>query len=109
MKKSKKVKPRRPDPTRPNKDIVDMSINGGDSNIKRVKSVKYQILENMKDETEYIASRVGKAFHITRRRALEKLTELEDEGLVKSIYDLCSFEDNQGGTTVAKARIFTKI
>jgi D-ribose pyranose/furanose isomerase RbsD len=111
MKKGKKKesKPKRFDPIRPNKDVIDMSINGGDSNIKRVKSVKYQILEQMEVETEYIASRVGKAFHITRRRALEKLTELEDEGLVKSIYDLCSFEDGKGGTTVAKARIFSKI
>ena len=109
MKKSKKSKPKRFDPIRPNKDVVDMSINGEGSNIKRVKSVKYQILEQMEVETEYIASRVGKAFHITRRRALEKLTELEDEGLVKSIYDLCSFADGKGGTTVAKSRIFSKI
>ena len=105
----KKVKPRRSDPIRPNKDVVDMSINGEGSNIKRVKSVKYQILEQMEVETEYIASRVGKAFHITRRRALEKLTELEDEGFVKSVYDLCRFEDDKGGFTVAKARIFSKI
>ncbi|HAT69549.1 MAG TPA: hypothetical protein DCS22_03530 [Flavobacteriaceae bacterium] len=109
MRKSKKSKPKRFDPIRPNKDVIDMSINGEDSNIKRVKSVKYQILENMEVGTEYIASRVGKAFHITRRRALEKLTELEDEGLVKSIYDLCSFADGKGGNTVAKSRIFSKI
>ena len=86
-----------------------MSINGEGSGVKRVKSVKYQILEHMKEGKEYIASKVGRVFHITRRRALEKLTELEDEGLVKSIYDLCRFEDEKGGFTVAKARIFSKI
>ena len=105
----KKSKPKRFDPIRPNKDIIDMSINGKDSHIKRVKAVKYQILENMEANEDYIASVIGKAFHITRRRALEKLTELEDEGLVKSIYDLCSFADGKGGTTVAKSRIFSKI
>ena len=88
---------------------IDISINGKDSRIKRVKSVKYQILEAMEEGKEYIPSVVGKAFDITRRRALEKLTELEDEGLVKSIYDLCSFDDGKGGTTVAKSRIFSKI
>ena len=109
MKKSKKVKPRRSDPIRPNKDVIDMSINGEGSGVKRVKSVKYQILEHMGEEKEYIASKVGRVFHITRRRALEKLTELEDEGFVKSVYDLCRFEDEKGGFTVAKARIFSKI
>ena len=62
---------------------IDISINGKDSRIKRVKSVKYQILEQMEEGKEYIPSVVGKAFDITRRRALEKLTELEEEGLVK--------------------------
>ena len=85
---------------------VDISINGKDSRIKRVKSVKYQIFEEMEEGKEYIPSVVGRAFNITRRRALEKLTELEEEGLIKSIKDLCSFDDGKGGTTVAKARIF---
>ena len=107
--KKKESKPKRFDPSRPNKDVINMSINGEDSGVRRVKSVKYQILEHMKGDEEYIASKVGRAFHITRRRALEKLTELEDEGLVKSIYDLCSFDDGKGGTTVAKSRIFSKI
>jgi len=85
---------------------IDISINGKDSRIKRVKSVKYQILEAMEEGKEYIPSVVGKAFDITRRRALEKLDELEHEGLVKSIKDLCRFEDEKGGFTVARARIF---
>ena len=85
---------------------IDISINGKDSRIKRVKSVKYQILEEMEEGKEYIPSVVGKAFYITRRRALEKLTELEEEGLVKSIKDLCSFADEKGNVTVARARIF---
>ena len=107
--KKKESKPKRFDPIRPNKDVIDMSINGEDSNIKRVKSVKYQILENMEVGTEYIASRVGKAFHITRRRALEKLTELEEEGLLQSTYDLLRFEKSDGSFSVAKTRIFSKI
>ena len=85
---------------------IDISINGKDSRIKRVKSVKYQIHEKMEEGKEYIPSVVGKAFDITRRRALEKLTELEEEGLVKSIKDLCSFADEKGNVTVARARIF---
>jgi hypothetical protein len=85
---------------------VDISINGKDSRIKRVKSVKYQIFEEMEEGKEYIPSVVGRAFNITRRRALEKLTELEEEGLIKSIKDLCSFEDEKGDITVARARIF---
>ena len=88
---------------------IDISINGKDSNIKRVKSVKYQILEQMEEGEEYIASVIGRAFHIKRRRALEKLDELEEEGLVKSVKDLCRFEDDKGGFSVAKARIFSKI
>ena len=85
---------------------IDISINGKDSRIKRVKSVKYQILEAMEEGKEYIPSVVGKAFDITRRRALEKLDEVEHEGLVKSIKDLCSFADEKGNITVARARIF---
>ena len=94
------------DPIRPNKDTIDMSINGEDSNVKRVKAVKYQIFEKMEEGKEYIPSAVGRAFHITRRRALEKLDELEHEGLIKSVKDLCSFADDEGNVTVARARIF---
>ena len=107
--KKKAKKPKRFDPIRPNKNVIDMSISGEDSAIKRTKSVKYQILEQMKEGEEYIASVIGRAFHIKRRRALEKLDELEEEGLVKSVKDLCRFEDDKGGYTVAKARIFSRI
>ena len=88
---------------------IDISINGKDSRIKRVKSVKYQILEAMEEGKEYIPSVVGKAFDITRRRALEKLTELEEEGLLQSTYDLLRFEKSDGSFSVAKTRIFSKI
>ena len=60
--KKKESKPKRFDPIRPNKDVINMSINGEDSGVRRVKSVKYQILEHMKGDEEYIASKVGRAF-----------------------------------------------
>ena len=88
--------------------IDDMAINQDDG-IKRVTSVKYQIFESMKEGQEYVASKVGKTFHITRRRALEKLTELEEEGLLQSTYDLLRFEKSDGSFSVAKTRIFSKI
>ena len=70
---------------------------------------KYQIFEKMNEGQEYVASKVGKTFHITRRRALEKLTELEEEGLLQSTYDLLRFEKSDGSFSVAKTRIFSKI
>tara|TARA_Y100000310_G_C20606438_1_gene775723 strand:+ start:1158 stop:1496 length:339 start_codon:yes stop_codon:yes gene_type:complete len=88
--------------------IDDMAINQDDG-VNRVTSVKYQIYEKMNEGQEYVASKVGKTFHITRRRALEKLTELEEEGLLQSTYDLLRFEKSDGSFSVAKTRIFSKI
>ena len=106
-KRKKESKPKRFDPVSPNKDIVDMAINQDDG-IKRVTSVKYQIFESMKEGQEYVASKVGKIFHISRRRALEKMDELEEEGLLQSTYDLLRFEKKDGSFSVSKTRIFSK-
>jgi len=89
------------DPIRPNK--INISIK--DSDITYVKTLKYRILEAMEKGDETISSKVAKAFGTTRRRALEKLSELEEEGLVTSEFKNCKFESG----SVAKTRIFTKV
>jgi len=109
VKKKKSKKPRRQirhDDIPPITD--DMAMNEDDGT-KRVRSVKYQILDRMESGKEYYASKVAKAFKTTRRRALEKMDELEEEGLLQSIYDLIRFEKKDGSFSVAKTRIFSKI
>lgn len=84
---------------------IDISINGKDRKIFFVKPLKYKILDALKKGDETISSKVAKAFKTTRRRALEKLSDLEDEGFVTSEFKNCKFESG----SVAKTRIFTKV
>ena len=81
---------------------VDISINKKD--VTYVKSLKYQIFDALKKGDETISSKVAKAFGTTRRRALEKLSSLEEDGLLTSEFKNCRFPSG----SVAKTRIFTR-
>tara|TARA_Y100000310_G_scaffold73156_1_gene69313 strand:- start:55 stop:330 length:276 start_codon:yes stop_codon:yes gene_type:complete len=83
---------------------VDISINKKDKDVTYVKSLKYQIFDALKKGDETISSKVAKAFGTTRRRALEKLSSLEEDGLLTSEFKNCRFPSG----SVAKTRIFTR-
>ena len=84
------------------KDRYDIELGG---EIKAVLPMRYQILNRMRVGKKTISSKVGKKFGITRRKALDHLTILQDEGYVKSLKEPDRFPSG----AVASARVFTKV
>ena len=76
-----------------------------DDEIFTVVSRKMQVLKAIPIGKKTISSKVGKALGMKQRRALEYLTELEEDGYLESIYDVCEFKSGARSRT----RVFKRI
>jgi hypothetical protein len=76
-----------------------------DDEIFTVVSRKMQVLKAIPIGKKTISSKVGKALGMKQRRALEYLTELEEDGYLESIYDVCEFKTGSRSRT----RVFKRI
>ena len=76
-----------------------------DDEIFTVVSRKMQVLKAIPIGKKTISSKVGKALGMKQRRALEYLTELEEDGYLESIYDVCEFKIGSRSRT----RVFKRI
>ena len=76
-----------------------------DDEIFTVSSKRMEILKAIPIGKKTISSKVGKAIGIKPRRALEYLTQLEDDGYLKSTYDVCQFKSGSRSRT----RVFKRV
>ena len=76
-----------------------------DDEIFTVLSKKMEILKAIPIGKKTISSQVGKALDIKQRRALEYLDTLEDDGYLKSSWEVCEYRSGSR----SRARVFTRI
>jgi len=76
-----------------------------DDDIFVVDPVRIQILKTIPIGKKTIASKVAKALDIKRRRGLEFLDRLENEGYLESKYELLKYKSGRR----ARARVFKRI
>ena len=76
-----------------------------DDEVFVVISKKMEILKTIPIGKKTISSKVGKALGLKQRRALEYLDQLEDEGYLTSIREVCEFKSGSRSLT----RIFKRV
>ena len=76
-----------------------------DDEIFTVDPVRIQILNKIAVGKKCISSMVGKALNIKRRRALEFLDRLEDEGYLESKLEIIQHKSGAR----CKTRVFTRV